>query len=135
MVQRGTRALSKIPVADCLAHRAFCAVRKELPIHITSIVESDREFVVNRLHMFGVARNGDGLRDGLLAPRGTGKPHDAILIGIDMNAAQAGQMISGELGFDFRGNRRILHEYRGARPDRFCIVARDGGRRPEQRAE
>ncbi|HME38456.1 MAG TPA: hypothetical protein VKG63_05795 [Steroidobacteraceae bacterium] len=48
-----------------------------------------------------------------------------------MNAAEAGQMVGGELGFDFRGDRRILHEYHGAGPDRSGIVARHGGRRPE----
>jgi hypothetical protein len=44
-------------------------------------------------------------------------------------------MIGGELGLDFRGDGRILHEYRGAAADRIGVIAGDSRSRPEQRAE
>jgi hypothetical protein len=52
-----------------------------------------------------------------------------------VDAPKAGQMIGGELGLDFRGDGRILHEYRGAAADRIGVIAGDSRSRPEQRAE
>ena len=60
--------------AAFLAHRALRAVRKD-PARLhhfnSSIIHSDRQIVMDRLHMFRVTRKGNRLVDGLLASRGT----------------------------------------------------------------
>ena len=60
--------------AAFLAHRALHAVRKDSAhLHYckSSIVQSDRQIVMDGLHVFRVARNGHRPVDGLLAPGGT----------------------------------------------------------------
>ena len=39
-----------------------------------------------------------------------GQPHDAVPVRIDMDTPQAGDMFSGQLGFDFHRDGRILYE-------------------------
>jgi uncharacterized protein DUF5329 len=100
----------------------------------SSIVESDREVVMDGSHVFRVAREGYRLLNRLSAPGGAGQPYDAIAVGVDMNTPQAGQVIGGELGLDFRGDCRIFHEYHRARSDRIGVIPGDGRSRAEQRA-
>jgi len=57
-------SLRTLPSASC--------ARTAHSHYFTSIVESNREIVVDRLHVLRMARKGHGLRDGLLAPRGAG---------------------------------------------------------------
>ena len=55
-----------------------------------SVVLLDLDVTVNRPHVFGVARNGHGLVRGFLGSGAARQPYDSILVGIDVDASQAG---------------------------------------------
>jgi len=77
---------------------------------LVSLCITDGDLAVHVLDTSGGARNGFGLVGRFFASGGARQPHDAVLIGVDMNAFQAGEMLRGELGLDLSGNGRILHE-------------------------
>jgi uncharacterized protein DUF5329 len=56
----------------------------------SSVVLLDLNVAMNRPYVFGLARNGLGLVRGFLGSGAAGQPYDSILVGVDMNAPQAG---------------------------------------------
>src|ERR1700730_231402 len=98
-----------------ITHHAYCVVRSRRthPVHTgTSVVLLDFNLAVDRLYTFGLTRNGFGLVYRFLGSGAAGEPHDSILVRVDMNTPQAGDVLRGQLGLDFRGYRRVLHECR-----------------------
>jgi hypothetical protein len=75
-----------------------------------SVVLLDLNVAVNRLHVFGITCNGHGFVGGFLGSGAAGQPYDSILVGVDVDAPQAGQMLRSELGLDLHRDGRILHE-------------------------
>ena len=55
-----------------------------------SVVLLDLKVAVNRPHVLGVARNGHGLVRCFLGSCAAAQPYDSILVGVDVNAPQAG---------------------------------------------
>src|ERR1700693_1830129 len=99
-----------------VTHHAYCVVRLRStpPVQTgTPVVLLDFSLAVDRLYTFGLTRNGLGLVCRFLGSGAAGEPHDSILVRVDMNAPQAGDVLRGQLGLDFRGYRRVLHEGRG----------------------
>jgi len=75
------------------AHHARGVVRWGPPYPVQtglSIVLLDLNVAVNRLHVFGITCDGDGLVRGFLGSGAAGQPYDSILVGVDMDASQAG---------------------------------------------
>jgi hypothetical protein len=77
-----------------------------------SVVLLDLNIVVNCSYVFGLTRDGRSLVRCFLGSGAAGQPDDSILVRVDMNASQAGDMLRSQLGLDFRRYRRILHECR-----------------------
>jgi uncharacterized protein DUF5329 len=100
-----------------------------------SVVLPDLNVAVNRPHVLGVTRNGHGLVRGFLGSGAAGQPYDSILVGIHMNAPQAGYVVRSELGLDRHRDSGILHECSRVRTVRIGVLGDHdyGGR--EQRAE
>jgi hypothetical protein len=76
----------------------------------SSVVLLDLDVATDILHAFGLACNGYGLVCRFLGPGAAVQPHHAVLVRIDMNAPQAGQMFRSEPGLDFHRDGRVLHE-------------------------
>lgn len=100
---------------------------------VSSVVLLDLNVVVDVLDAFCLTRNGHSLVDCFLGSGATAQPHHAVLVRIDMNTPQAGDMFGGQLGFDLRRDGRILYEDLRLRAVRIRILRQgDGG--PDQHA-
>ena len=81
------------------------------PVHTgASVVLLDLNVAVNRPYVFGLTRNGLGFVRRFLGSGAAGQPYDSILVGVDMNAPHAGDVLRSELDLDRRCDGRILHE-------------------------
>src|ERR1700730_10749137 len=108
--------------ADALSRRcspwrttrsARCACDRRIRLKTrTLIVLLDFDLAVDRLYAFGLTRDGRSLVCRFLGSGAAGEPHDAVLVRVDMNAPQAGDVRRRQLGLDFRRYRRVLHECR-----------------------
>src|SRR6185312_2235838 len=78
----------------------------------SSVVLPDLDVVMHCRDVFRLTRDGRGLICGFLGPGAAGQPYDSVLVGVHMNAPQAGYMRSSELCLDRRCDGRILHEDR-----------------------
>src|SRR5579872_5562001 len=79
---------------------AWCArTTRSIPAR-TSIVLLDFDIVMNRRNVLGITRNGCGLVCRFLGSGAAGQPHDAILVRVDVNAPQAGDVLGSQLGLD-----------------------------------
>jgi hypothetical protein len=76
----------------------------------TLVVLLDCNLAMDRFYTFGLTCNRRGLVCRFLGSGAAREPHDSILVGVDMNAPQAGEMFCAQFGLDFRRYRRILHE-------------------------
>ena len=76
----------------------------------SSVVFLDLNVFVHVLDAFCLTRNRHGLVYCVLGSGAAGQPHDAVPVRIDMDTPQAGDMFSGQLGFDFHRDGRILYE-------------------------
>src|ERR1700730_5505307 len=81
-----------------------------LVVGTSSVIFLDFDIVMHRLYMFCVTRNGSGLVCCFLGSGAAGQPYDSILVGVDMNASQAGYMLSSQLALDCRCDGRVLRE-------------------------
>src|SRR5450631_1223620 len=75
-----------------------------------SIVLLDLDVAVNVLDAFCLTYNGHGFVHCFLSPSTPAQPHHAVLVRIDMNSPQAGDVFGSQLSFDFRRDGRILYE-------------------------
>src|SRR5579864_4323096 len=94
---------------------AWCMVRSGStqfgPIG-TSVILLDFDIVMHCLYVLCVTRDGDGLVSRFLGSGAAGQPYDSILVGVDVNASEAGYMLGSELCLDCRCDGRILQEGR-----------------------
>jgi hypothetical protein len=70
---------------------------------------TDCNIAMDILDVIGLSRNGHGFVRRSLSASGAGQPYDAIPVGVDMNALQAGYMICSQFGLDLGCNGGILH--------------------------
>src|ERR1700730_1342796 len=111
MAARCAEALSHVWGTSRTTRTAWCACDRRIWFKPrTLVVLLDFNLAVDRLNTFGLTRNGLGLVCRFLGSGGAGEPHDSILVRVDMNAPQAGDVLRSQFGLDFRRYRRILHE-------------------------
>jgi hypothetical protein len=71
----------------------------------------DRDVAMNILDVLGIARNRHCLIRRSAGAGGTGQPYDAVLVGVDMDTLQAGNVLRSKFGLNVGCDRRLLHEF------------------------
>jgi hypothetical protein len=86
-------------------------IRSTLAVKVEALVGAfDCNVAMDSLNTFGLSRNGHGLVCRFLSSGAAGQPYDAIPVGFDMNALQAGYMLCSQLGLDLGCYGRILQK-------------------------